>query len=162
MTATGTTVDSGNRTFSQKLLDGIERAGNKVPHPVIIFLYLIVGVFILSAILDLLNAGITEEILVPASPEVVEANYVGGTLQPTGIVVQEQSDEYVIEEQTIQVRSLLSIEGIRFVFTSFVSNFANFSVVATIFVTMIGVGVAEQAGMMAALIRKLVAVTPGA
>jgi aminobenzoyl-glutamate transport protein len=54
------------------------------------------------------------------------------------------------------------VEGIRFIFTSFVSNFANFTVVATIFVAMIGVGVAEQAGMMAALIRKLVAVTPGA
>jgi hypothetical protein len=49
-----------------------------VPHLVIIFLYLILGVFILSAILDLLNAGITAEILVPASPEVVEANYVEG------------------------------------------------------------------------------------
>jgi p-aminobenzoyl-glutamate transporter AbgT len=35
-----------------------------VPHLVIIFLYLIVGVFILSAILDLLNAGIRS----PASP----------------------------------------------------------------------------------------------
>jgi aminobenzoyl-glutamate transport protein len=56
----------------------------------------------------------------------------------------------VIEEQTIQVRSLLAIEGIRFVFTSFVSNFANFGVVATIFVAMIRLGAAEQAGMMAA------------
>ena len=144
------------------ILGWIERVGNKVPHPVIIFLYLIVGVFILSAVLDLLNAGVTEEILVPASPQVVEAEYVGGTLSPTGIVVQEQSDDYVIQEVTINVRSLISIEGIRFVFTSFVNNFANFTVVATIFVAMIGVGVAEQAGMMAALIRKLVAVTPGA
>jgi aminobenzoyl-glutamate transport protein len=144
------------------ILGWIERVGNKVPHPVIIFLYLIVAVFILSAVLDLLNVGVTEEILVPASPEIVEAEYVGGTLAPTGIVLQPASDEYVLQEVTINVRSLISIEGIRFVFTSFVSNFANFSVVATIFVAMLGVGVAEQAGMMAALIRKLVAVTPGA
>jgi aminobenzoyl-glutamate transport protein len=144
------------------ILGWIERVGNKVPHPVIIFLYLIVGVFILSAILDLLNVGVTEEILVPASPQVVEATYVGGTLAPTGIVLQPASDQYVLQEVTINVRSLISIEGIRFVFTSFVNNFANFSVVATIFVAMIGVGVAEQAGMMGALIRKLVAVTPGA
>lgn len=142
-------------------LGWIERVGNKVPHPVIIFLGLIVLVIILSAILSLLNVGITEEVLVPSSPEIVEAEYVGGTLAPTGVVVQPQSDDYVIEEQTIFVRSLLTVEGIRFIFTSFVSNFANFTVVATIFVAMIGVGVAEQAGMMAALIRKLVAVTPG-
>jgi aminobenzoyl-glutamate transport protein len=143
-------------------LGWIERVGNKVPHPVIIFLGLIVGVMILSAILALFNVGITEEVLVPASPQIVEATYVGGTLQTTGIVVQEQSDEYVLEEQTVMVRSLLTVEGIRFIFTSFVSNFASFTVVATIFVAMIGVGVAEQAGMMAALIRKLVRVTPGA
>jgi aminobenzoyl-glutamate transport protein len=143
-------------------LGWIERVGNKVPHPVIIFLGLIVGVMILSAILALFNVGITEEVLVPASPQIVEATYVGGTLQTTGIVVQEQSDEYVLEEQTVMVRSLLTVEGIRFIFTSFVSNFASFTVVATIFVAMIGVGVAEQAGMMAALIRKLVRLTPGA
>jgi aminobenzoyl-glutamate transport protein len=149
------------RTLMQRMLDGIERVGNKVPHPVIIFLGLIVIVWILSAILDLLNVGITEQVLVPASPEIVEAEYVGGTFSPTGIVIQQQSDDYVIVEETVFVRSLLTIDGIRFIFTSFVSNFANFTVVATIFVAMIGVGVAEQAGMMAALIRKLVAVTPG-
>jgi aminobenzoyl-glutamate transport protein len=143
------------------ILGWIERVGNKVPHPVIIFLALIVIVWVLSAILAFFNVGITEEVLVPASPEIVKAEYVGGTLQPIGVVVQEQSDEYVIEEQTVLVRSLLSIDGIRFIFTSFVSNFANFTVVATIFVAMIGVGVAEQAGMMAALIRKLVRITPG-
>ena len=30
--------------FSQRMLDGIERLGNKVPHPVLMFLYLIIGV----------------------------------------------------------------------------------------------------------------------
>jgi aminobenzoyl-glutamate transport protein len=148
--------------LTQRLLDKIERAGNKVPHPVVIFLYLIVGVFVLSTVLALLGVSITEEVLVPASPRIVEATYIGGTLESTGVEVRPASDEYVIEEVAVPVRALLSIEGIRFIFTSFVSNFANFSVVATIFVAMIGVGVAEQAGMMAALIRKLVAVTPGA
>src|SRR5687768_4505425 len=113
--AEGTAAAEGSRTFTQRMLDSIERAGNQDPHPVIIFLYLIVGVFVLSAILDLLNVGITEEILVPASLEIVEAEYVGGTLQPTGVVVQEQSNDYVIEEVTINVRSLLTVEGIRFI-----------------------------------------------
>ena len=56
----------------------------------------------------------------------------------------------------------MTVDGIRFIFTSFVNNFANFSVVAVIFVAMIGVGVAEEAGLMAALIRKLVGIAPGA
>ena len=162
MSAADATAAGGKRTFTQKMLDGIERVGNKVPHPVIIFLYLIV------LVMDALR-----------HPRVLQRRHhrrgararrrrrssrrstSGAPLAPTGIVIQEQSDDYVIEEQTVFVRSLLTIEGIRFIFTSFVSNFANFSVVATIFVAMIGVGVAEQAGMMAALIRKLVAVTPG-
>jgi aminobenzoyl-glutamate transport protein len=46
------------------------------------------------------------------------------------------------------------------VFSSFVNNFAGFAVVAVTFVAMAGVGVAEKAGLMAALIRKLVQVAP--
>ncbi len=30
--------------LTQRLLDGIETVGNKVPHPVLMFLYLIIGV----------------------------------------------------------------------------------------------------------------------
>jgi aminobenzoyl-glutamate transport protein len=45
-------------------------------------------------------------------------------------------------------------------FSSFVSNFAGFGVVAVTLVAMAGVGVAEHAGMMAALIRRLVQVAP--
>ena len=41
------------------------------------------------------------------------------------------------------------------------ATFAGFSVVAVIFVSMIGIGVAEHAGLMDALIRKLVGVAPG-
>ncbi len=68
--------------------------------------------------------------------------------------------EYEIETQTIEVQSLLDVEGLRFIFTSFVNNFAGFTVVAVTFVAMAGVGVAEHAGLMAALIRKLVKVAP--
>ena len=38
--------DSGG-SFMQRMLDGIERVGNKVPHPVMMFLYLIVIVVLL-------------------------------------------------------------------------------------------------------------------
>ncbi len=67
-----------------------------------------------------------------------------------------------MQEQTFNVQSLLSIEGIRFMLSSFVNNFAGFAVVAVTFVAMAGVGVAEKAGMMGALIRKLVSVAPAA
>ena len=47
----------------------------------------------------------------------------------------------------------------RFLFTSFVDNFRNFAAVAIILVVMIGVGLAEAAGLIGALIRRLVAVS---
>jgi aminobenzoyl-glutamate transport protein len=45
-------------------------------------------------------------------------------------------------------------------FAEFVPNFAGFTVVSVIFVAMMGVGVAEGAGLMGALIRKLVSTAP--
>ena len=65
-----------------------------------------------------------------------------------------------MEERTIPVKGLLTAEGIRFMFTSFVTNFQGFGVVAITFIAMMGAGVAEAAGMMSALIRKLVKVAP--
>jgi aminobenzoyl-glutamate transport protein len=68
----------------------------------------------------------------------------------------------VIQEQTITINSLLSIEGIRFLFTSFVPNFQGFGALAVTLIAMMGAGAAEVAGLLAALIRKLVKVAPRA
>jgi aminobenzoyl-glutamate transport protein len=54
----------------------------------------------------------------------------------------------------------LTVEGIRFLFSSFVRNFQGFGVVAVTFIAMMGAGAAEGAGMMSAMIRKLVQVAP--
>jgi aminobenzoyl-glutamate transport protein len=58
------------------------------------------------------------------------------------------------------VNSLLTADGIRFVFTSAVRNFLNFGPVGVILVAMVGVGLAEQAGLIGALIHKLINLTP--
>ncbi len=124
MSTTDATAAGEPRGMMQKVLDGIEKAGNKVPHPVMIFVYLIIGVIVLSAILSALGVGVTEQVLVPASPGVVELEYLGETSEPALVSVEPPSTDYVIEEVTITIRSLLSVEGIRFLFTSFVNNFA--------------------------------------
>jgi aminobenzoyl-glutamate transport protein len=67
--------------------------------------------------------------------------------------------DYELTTETSEVQGLLSVDGIRFLFTSFVDNFRNFAAVAIILVVMIGVGLAEAAGLIGALIRKLVAVS---
>lgn len=153
-------VAGGQKSFAQKMLDGIEKVGNKVPHPVLMFLYLIIIVVVLSHLLYLLGVSVTEEIAVPV-PVPAEGEYYLDSSEPWQAYPPETYEaDYEIKEQTITIQSLLSTEGLRFIFTSFVNNFAGFSVVAVILVAMVGVGVAEEAGLMGTLIRKTVKVTP--
>ena len=65
-----------------------------------------------------------------------------------------------IQTSTVTARSLLTTDGIRFIYTSVIPNFMGFTAVGLIIVAMIGVGVAEASGLIKALIRKLVAVSP--
>ena len=69
-------------------------------------------------------------------------------------------DTHKIEKMTTVARSLLTVDGIRFMFTGVVQNFMSFQAVGVIIVAMVGVGVAEESGLVNALIRKLVAVSP--
>lgn len=142
------------------ILGWIERIGNKIPHPVIMFLYLIVAVIVLSQILYIFGFSVTQEIAVPvqseSQPYYFDSEEPGVQTAPEDVT----KPDFEIKTETVTIRGLLTMEGIRFIFTSFVSNFAGFTVVAVVLVAMLGVGVAEEAGMMGALIRQLVRVAP--
>lgn len=130
MSSEGTAV----KTTMQRFLDGVEKVGNMVPHPVVIFLILIGIVIVLSAVLSLFGASVTYERINP--------------------------DTHAIETATTSIRSLVSVEGIRFIYTSLIPNFMSFTAVGLMIVAMIGAGVAEESGLVTALIRKLVIVSP--
>ena len=119
----------------EKFLDGIEKVGNMVPHPVVIFLILCAIVIALSHLLYLMGASVTVE-----------------TIDP---------DTDVLMQETVAVKSLLTPEGLRFIYTQPIVNFLNFNAIGIILVAMVGVGVAEEAGLIVALIKKVVAVSPG-
>ncbi len=122
------------KTAMQRFLDGIERVGNMVPHPVVIFLILIAIVIVLSHIFSLFGVAVTLQRIDP--------------------------DTQKIETTTTALRSLLDSDGIRFLYTSLVPNFMNFTAVGLMIAAMIGAGVAEESGLVNALIRKLVLVSP--
>ncbi len=128
------TAIAAPKTGMQKLLDAVERVGNRVPHPVMIFVYLIGIVVVLSAVLALFGVQVSYQAYNPATHE--------------------------IEPATTAARSLLTIDGIRFMFAGVVRNFMGFNAVGVIIVAMVGVGVAEESGLVKALIRKLVMVAP--
>lgn len=143
------------------LLGWIERVGNKVPNPAIIFLGLIALVIVLSALLSALDVSVTTPVAEPEGTTVTQTLDDAGSTYPS-IEQQEPgtTPHYEVKTETIKVESLLSGDGIRHMFTTVVQNFNDFGVVAVILVSMIGVGVAEEAGLMAALIRKMVHVAP--
>ena len=143
------------------LLGAVERIGNKVPHPVLMFGYLIVFVIVLSWGLSLAGVSITEQVAVPIESGTPQYDYYEDTTQP-GLTVpmDPYHEDWTIVEEVIPIKSLISIEGIRFIFSSFVSNFAGFGVIAVTFIAMMGAGVAEESGLLGSLIRKLVGAAP--
>jgi aminobenzoyl-glutamate transport protein len=147
-------------SIMQRILGAIERGGNKMPNPAILFVWLCVIVIVLSALLAWADIKVTYQVVEPP-PIAVEETVPGGSTQPSGGLpdASVQEGEYTVREETAEIKSLLSADGIRFLFTSFVANFRNFAAVAIILVVMIGVGLAEAAGLIGALIRKLVKVS---
>lgn len=125
---------AAKHTGMQRLLDTVERVGNAVPHPVVIFVILIGAVIVFSTLLSLLGARVSYDVYDMDTGQIVRA--------------------------TTEARSLLTIDGIRFMYTGVVGNFMSFQAVGVIIVAMVGVGVAEESGLIKALIRKLVASSP--
>nr|WP_052398995.1 AbgT family transporter [Geomicrobium sp. JCM 19039] len=111
---------------SLKFLNTIERIGNKLPEPLMIFVILIAAVIGLSTILDW--AGMS--VLHPQDGELLE------------------------------IRSLLSGEGIEYMVTSLVDNFVGFAPLGVVLTLMIGIGLAERVGLLESLIKTLMLSVP--
>ena len=110
-------------------LGAVERVGNALPHPAIIFLLLCVIIAVVSHICAKLGVSVTYTGLDRATNE--------------------------IKEMSSSIVSLLSPEGIRYMFTSAVTNFTGFAPLGTVLVAIIGVGVAEGSGLIGACLTKL-------
>jgi aminobenzoyl-glutamate transport protein len=145
-----------------RFLAGVERAGNKVPHPALMFLALCIGTIVLSQLLAWAGVSASYEVVKPPPQEYEVVDY-GGSLTGSALPAEPpDADDYVVVTETVEIESLLSADGIRYLFTSFISNFMGFTAMGIILIVMIGVGVAERSGLIAALIRKLVAASsPG-
>jgi len=122
------------KSMMQRFLDTVEQVGNRVPHPVIIFLILIGFVIVVSFILEATGASVTYQVINP--------------------------ETHAIETVTTQARSLATASGIRDMYVRLVPNFMGFAAIGLLVVAMVGVGVAEEAGLIKALIRMIVAVAP--
>lgn len=112
------------------LLGGIEELGNKLPHPVVIFVILALIIIVISEITA--RAGIN-------------ASYF---------------DPRTNEDVTTYAVSLMNKEGIAYIFNNATSNFTGFAPLGTVLVAMLGVGVAEWTGLIGDTLKKLIRSVP--
>ena len=115
-----------------RCLNGIERVGNSLPHPVTLFAIFALAVVVISAVCAALGVSATGNLVS------------GGELKET----------------TVTAVSLLTKEGLAYIFTSAVNNFTTYAPLGMVLVAMLGVGVAEQSGMINSLLKNVVRVTP--
>ena len=124
------------RSLFSRFLNGVEKAGNKLPHPIALF-----GIFTLAIILI---STLCAWLGVSATGEMIDSK----TLE--------------LKEQTVTAVNLLSKDGVVYMLTNMVKNFTDFAPLGVVLVTMLGVGCAEGSGYLSALLKKMVSVTPRA
>ncbi len=109
-----------------RIFKWVEVAGNKLPHPFTMFLWLILIVVALSAIL--------------------------GSM---GVSVQ-----HPIKEETVAIKSLLTKDGIQYILLNLVKNFSGFAPLGLVLSMMLGIGLAEQSGLMDAFMKRFILGAP--
>lgn len=121
-------------SLTLRILNFIEEKGNKLPHPVTIFILFTLVVIVASHLLYLNGASVQFE----------------GVNNETG----------KIEQLTVSAVSLLTADGIAHMFSSVVTNFTSFVALGPVLVAMLGVGVAEKTGYISALMTNTVTKAP--
>jgi len=124
----------GKPSALQRFLTFVEWLGNLLPHPVTLFALMCVGVLVLSGLAEWFGVEVADP-----RPEGSKGRFEGGVIPAV---------------------SLLNAEGLRRIGTGLVGNFTGFAPLGTVLVALLGVGVAERSGLLAAGIRALVLGAP--
>lgn len=150
-------------------LDWVEWIGNKLPEPALLFMWLALAVVIVSAVghaagweVQPVRASVVTTAAVgPDGATVLAAD--GSPARVPALTADGRPQlELVPSGEPIGPRSLLTSEGIYWMFSSMLRNFVGLNVVPLLFTVMLGIGVAEKFGLFAALMRRLALVTPRA
>ncbi len=120
-------------------LDRIERVGNRLPDPVTLFALGTVAVMLLSHLA--VTLGWAVELRLPRVDE-------QGTLS------------WISTGETFEPRSLLTRDGLNWAVSSLVANFMAFPPLGVVLVGMLGIGVAERTGLIAACLRAFMRIVP--
>lgn len=109
------------------ILGFIEKFGNKLPNPTMLFVYLSVITILLSFVLERLGVGVSYQAIKDGQISQLNANVV----------------------------NLLSADSIRTFVSSVLKNFTGFYPLGVVFAIILGIGVADKAGLLSALVKKI-------
>ncbi|TVQ93230.1 MAG: AbgT family transporter [Deltaproteobacteria bacterium] len=178
-------TDRSSRGVLATLLDGVERIGNALPDPVTLFALGAVLVLLLSQVGASLGWEVDKPVAQPATVPVLDS----GTQEPIEVLstqivagrpvvvvgedgtplrapirepVVDEAGELTIERsaQSVKVRSLLDRDGAKWVLDNLVHNFTAFHPLGVVLVAMLGIGVAEKTGLIGAVLKALMKLTP--
>jgi len=97
-------------------------------HPITSFIILTIATIILSAILSMFNFSVTYD----------SVNLKTNELEPT----------------LVTVKNMLSYEGMKVIFGNASTNFVSFTTVSTVIITLIGIAVAQESGLIQTFLKK--------
>jgi len=162
-----TQQSSGKNGALTRTLDLIERLGNKLPEPSILFAIMAAIVVVVSAIGAAADWQVQPVRVVQAMTPMIDA-------AGNPVLREDGTPEMVVKldahgrpERTtenigapLQPRSLLTSEGVYWMLSSMVRNFTGLPALGLVFVAMLGIGLAEKFGLFSALMRCLALATP--
>ncbi len=115
-------MNQNSKNENKGFLAWVEKVGNKLPHPFIMFAWLIVIIGLVSFIANKIGLSVEN----PTNGEMVLAN------------------------------NLFSGEGINFALSTAVKNFTGFAPLGLVLTMTLGIGLAEEVGLMSSFMRKTI------
>jgi aminobenzoyl-glutamate transport protein len=149
------------------ILDLIERIGNKLPEPILLFILLWAIVVAASAVVS--AGGWTVQPVRPALVMMEKLDDGGRPAldtqgRPMMTPRMDESGSLMTElkpaGKPIEAKSLLTVEGVYWMLSSMLGNFTRQPALGLIFVAILGIGLAEKFGLFSALMRAIAIATP--
>lgn len=120
------TDNNKKNSLFDKFIYSVEKAGNKLPDPFFLFIYLCIGVLLLSALFNTLGISVEYELI---------------------------KDGHVTID-TVAARNLLTADYIRSFLKNFVNNYVGFAPMGLIMIMMLSIGFAQNTGLFNAFMKR--------
>ncbi len=161
-------MDTPQTSGAGGILGWIERVGNKLPEPAILFAILAVVVVVASGITaaagwEVQQFDLKVEQVAELGPD--GQPIVGADRKPVMVPkLDAQGNPVAIKVNRpgppMRPRSLMTKEGVYWMLSSMIRNFTGLPALGLVFVGMLGIGLAEKFGLFGAMMRAIALATP--